>query len=68
MAPPAPAHEPGRGDSRRGALRGLIVAVALIVLGPVLVHVLGTAGRLQDCVMSGRANCAPLASAPAERP
>ena len=68
MTPPPPAHRPGRGPSRRGALLGLIVAVALIVLGLILVHVLGAAGRLQDCVMSGRTNCAPIESAPAERP
>ncbi len=67
MTPPPPAHRPGR-DSRRGALFGLLVAVALIVLGLILVHVLDAAGRLQDCVMSGRTNCAPLESAPAERP
>jgi hypothetical protein len=54
--PPAP-KEP---DSRRGALLGLLVALLLIVLGLILVRVLGNAGRLQDCVMSGRTNCAPI--------
>ena len=68
MTPPPPARKPARGDSRHGALLGLIVAVSLIVLGLVLVHVLGAAGHLQDCVMSGRTNCAPIESAPAERP
>jgi hypothetical protein len=31
----------------------------------VLIRCLGDAGRLQDCVMSGRSNCAPL-EAPAK--
>jgi hypothetical protein len=52
--------EPKRPDSRRGALLGLLVALLLIVLGLVLVRLLGNAGRLQDCVMSGRTNCAPI--------
>jgi hypothetical protein len=49
-------------DSRRSALLGLLVALALIVIGLTLVKVLGSAGRLQDCVMSGRSNCAPVDS------
>lgn len=47
-------------DSRRAALVGLIVTLLLVVGGVVLVHVLGRAARLQDCVMSGRTNCAPI--------
>jgi hypothetical protein len=53
-------------ESRRGAVIGLLVTVALVILGLILVKVLGNAGRLQDCVMSGRTNCAPIdASSPA---
>jgi hypothetical protein len=55
---------PPQGDSRRGALIGLLVALLLIVLGLVLVKVLGEAGRLQDCAMSGRTNCAPIDTPP----
>jgi hypothetical protein len=51
---------PGQPDSRRGALIGMLVALLLIVLGLILVKVLGDSGRLQDCVMSGRTNCAPI--------
>ena len=47
-------------DSRRGAVLGLLLALALIVVGLILVRVLGDAGRVQDCVMSGRTNCAPI--------
>jgi hypothetical protein len=49
-------------DPRRGALLGLFVALALIVIGLILVKLLGNAGRLQHCVMSGRTNCAPIDS------
>jgi hypothetical protein len=57
-------HKPPQPDSRRGALIGLLVTVVLVVLGLILVKVLGHAGRLQDCVMSGRTNCAPIATPP----
>jgi hypothetical protein len=52
-------HEPG---SRRGAVLGLVVALLLIVIGLILVKLLGNSARLQDCVMSGRTNCAPIDS------
>jgi len=39
-----------------------LVAIALVVVGLILVKVLGNAGRLQDCLMSGRTNCAPIDS------
>ena len=64
--PPGPPTEPRKpreshqSDSRRGAVIGLLVTAALIVLGLILVKVLGDAGRLQDCVLSGRTNCAPV--------
>ena len=54
--PRAPREPP----SRRGALIGLLVALALIVLGLVLVKLLGSSTRLEDCAMSGRTNCAPI--------
>jgi len=54
--------EPRAGDSRRGAVLGLLVALLLVVVGLILVRILGNSGRLQDCVMSGRTNCAPIDS------
>jgi hypothetical protein len=45
------------GDSRRGAIAGLIIAIVLLVVGIWLAHKLTAASRLQDCVMSGRTNC-----------
>jgi hypothetical protein len=63
--PPPP--QPGEPDSRRAAVIGMLVALSLVVLGLILVKVLGNAGRLQDCVMSGRTNCAPIETTPAQR-
>jgi hypothetical protein len=47
-------------DPRWPALIGLLVTVLLVLGGVLLIHVLGRASRLQDCVMSGRTNCAPI--------
>jgi hypothetical protein len=56
--------QPPPADSRRTAVLGLLIALLLVVLGLILVKVLGDAGRLQDCVLSGRTNCAPIDAAP----
>jgi hypothetical protein len=45
----------------------MLVALLLVALGLILVKVLGDTGRLQDCVMSGRTNCAPIETPPADR-
>jgi hypothetical protein len=52
--------DPKEPDSRRAAVVGLLVTIALVVIGLILVKVLGNAGRMQDCLMSGRTNCAPI--------
>jgi hypothetical protein len=52
--------DPREPPSRRGAVVGLLVALALIALGLVLVKLLGHSTRLEDCAMSGRTNCAPI--------
>jgi hypothetical protein len=49
-------------DPRRGAVVGLVVTLLLVLGGVLLVHVLSRTAKLQDCVMSGRTNCAPIAS------
>jgi len=49
--------EPEEGDSRRGAIAGLIIAVVLLGVGIWLAHDLTAASKMQDCVMSGRTNC-----------
>jgi hypothetical protein len=50
----------GAPDGRRGALIGVIVILALAILAVVLVRELGKQSKLQDCLMSGRTNCAPI--------
>jgi hypothetical protein len=57
--PPEDAEVP---DSRRGALIGFGLVLLLIVGGLVLAHVLRGTAQVQDCVMSGRTNCAPIDS------
>ena len=46
--------------NRRGALIGLVVIVVLVLGGLWISHVLRGASAIQDCVMSGRTNCAPV--------
>ena len=53
-------------DSRRPAFIGLAVVALLIVIGYFLVTALRHEGQLEDCLMAGRRNCAPV-EAPAGR-
>jgi hypothetical protein len=46
--------------NRRGPLVALGVVVLLFVIGWFLAHELYANGKLQDCLMSGRTNCAPI--------
>jgi hypothetical protein len=59
MAEPKPGPTPGPkgGDSRRGAIAGLLIAIVLLTVGIWLARDLTAASKLQDCVMSGRTNC-----------
>jgi hypothetical protein len=52
-------------DRRTAALMGLALVLALAVAGIVLVRDLGEKSRLEDCLMSGRTNCAPIEVPPA---
>jgi hypothetical protein len=47
----------GDGDNRRGALAGLVIAIALLAVGIWLARDLSAASKMQDCLMSGRTNC-----------
>jgi hypothetical protein len=47
-------------DSRRPAVIGLIVVLALVVASYFLVTALRQNANLEDCLMSGRKNCAPI--------
>ncbi|HXP06649.1 MAG TPA: hypothetical protein VN808_21220 [Stellaceae bacterium] len=48
------------GDSRRGALIGLVITALIVVAGYFLMNALRNEGKVEDCLMSGRSNCAPL--------
>jgi hypothetical protein len=48
------------GPNPRRALIGLIAIVALIGAVLFIMHRLNQAAQLQDCVSSGRTNCAPI--------
>ena len=58
--PPEEPEEPQEPDHRRGALLRLVFVLLLVIGGLGLVHVLRNMSQLQDCVMSGRTNCAPI--------
>ena len=54
-------------DQRRSAaLIGLIIILALAIAGVWLVRELREKSQLEDCLMSGRTNCAPI-EAPSRR-
>ena len=49
------------GEARRtSALMGVIVILVLAIAGLVLVRELRSKTKLEDCLMSGRTNCAPI--------
>ena len=52
--------EPGGGPLRALVGLGLIVALVLVVL--FMMRQLWHASAIQDCVASGRTNCAPISS------
>jgi hypothetical protein len=58
-----PNHEPGE-DPPSGPPRGALLALLLVIvlIGSVMfvMNRLHQAGQLQDCVASGRTNCAPI--------
>jgi hypothetical protein len=51
-------------DQQNGNQRGPFVALGVVVLvfavGLLLARELYSSGKLEDCLMSGRTNCAPI--------
>lgn len=47
-------------QSNRAAVVGLIICLVLVGGALLLVHKLRAMSELQDCVMEGRTNCAPI--------
>jgi hypothetical protein len=60
-----PPDESGKGRERgQGAgFAGLVLIVVLVLAGYFLVRKLAAVSELQDCIMSGRTNCAPITPA-----
>jgi hypothetical protein len=50
----------GKTPNQRGPLVALGVVVVLFVVGWLLARELYANGKLEDCLMSGRTNCAPI--------
>ena len=50
----------GGPDRRAKALTGIIVILVLAILGVILIREMGKESKLEDCLMSGRTNCAPI--------
>ena len=48
------------GGNRRGALIGLVVVALLVIAGYYLMSALRDESKREDCLMSGRSNCAPV--------
>ncbi len=48
--------------TRRGPLVALGVVVLLLAVGWFLARELYASGKLEDCLMSGRTNCAPIST------
>jgi hypothetical protein len=65
LAQPPDDHNQDR--SRARALIGLVIVAVLVVAAVYLVHALRNESELEDCLMSGRSNCAPIEAAPANR-
>jgi hypothetical protein len=50
--------------NQNGLLIGIAAVVILLLVGWFLVHELSASARLQDCLLSGRTNCAPIQAPP----
>jgi hypothetical protein len=49
---------------RAKTLLALVFVLALVLGGLILFHFLSKQSQIQDCVMQGRTNCAPINDAP----
>jgi len=49
-----------KNGNRRGSLIALGVVVLLFVVGWILARELYSGSKMEDCLLSGRTNCAPI--------
>jgi hypothetical protein len=47
-------------QSRRGPLIAIGAVAVIFIVGLLLFRELSNSARLQDCILSGRTNCAPI--------
>jgi len=47
-------------ERRTAALMGFIIILVLAIAGIVLMREIGRTTRIEDCLMAGRHNCAPI--------
>jgi hypothetical protein len=47
-------------QSRRGPLIAIGAVAVIFIVGLLLFRELSSSARLQDCILSGRTNCAPI--------
>jgi hypothetical protein len=48
------------GGTQRGALIGFAVVVGILAVSLWVAYELYASSKMQDCLMSGRSNCAPI--------
>ena len=48
--------------SRRGAIATLVLLAVAVIAAIYIINRLHSMSAIQDCVMSGRSNCAPISS------
>ena len=65
-APADPKAEIEENARIRSNIFALALAAVLVLVGWLLVKKLGETTRMEDCLMSGRTNCAPIAAKPGE--
>lgn len=49
-----------RNPNQRGPMVALVVVALLFVIGWLLAHELYAGSKMEDCLLSGRTNCAPI--------
>jgi hypothetical protein len=60
MTAPNNDRDPEPEPNRSGAIAGLVIVIVLLAVGIWLARDLTSASKMQDCLMSGRTNCAVI--------